>query len=78
MGRISPALIEALITAIKGGARSAKDLPSNLRLRLQRDRVSIDALINQIEAGEREADARLAAAIDSLQPSMDYHSYSSS
>lgn len=40
--------------------------------------VKIASEAAQIEAGEREADARLAAAIDSLQPSMDYHSYSSS
>lgn len=40
--------------------------------------VRINAETAQIEAGEREADARLAAAIDSLQPSMDYHSYSTS
>ena len=48
MGKISPALIEALLEAIAGGARGAKDLPDALRKRFQRDGSNLDALIKQL------------------------------
>jgi hypothetical protein len=37
--------------------------------------VRINAEIQAITAGEQAANARLAAAIDTLKPTMDYHSY---
>jgi len=40
--------------------------------------VRINAEIQAITAGEQAANARLAAAIDTLKPTMDYHSYSKS
>ena len=70
--------LDRIKSILNGIADPSLGLNSVINERAKSSLVRIETESTQIEAGEREADARLAAAIDSLQPSMDYHSYSSS
>ena len=70
--------LDRIRSILNGVADSSLGLNTAINEEAKSCLVRIDTETAQIEAGEREADARLAAAIDSLQPSMDYHSYSSS
>ena len=51
-------------------------LPNIVIDKSQKMKEKIFSEIEAIKSGERESNARLAAAIDSLTPSIDYHSYS--
>ncbi len=52
-------------------------LPNTVTEKSKKMKSKICSEIALIESGERESNARLAAAIDSLKPSVDYHTYSS-
>ena len=69
--------IERILEIIQGCSDSSLGLPISVVEKAQKMKERIHLEINQIESGERESDARLAAAIDSLTPTLDYHQYSS-
>jgi len=68
---------ERILEILNGCCDSSLGLPSAIIERSEKMRDKINSEIELIESGERESNARLAAAIDSLTPSVDYHTYSS-
>ena len=69
---------DRILEIIEGCCDSSLGLSTIVVERSQILKERILSEINQIQSGERESNARLAAAIDSLTPSLDYHKYSSS
>ena len=69
--------LDRIKSILNGIADPSLGLNSVINERAKSSLVRIETESTQIEAGE-EADAHLAAAIDSLQPSMDYRFVSSS
>ncbi len=59
---------------IQPSSELKQDVANSLSIRLQ----SIRKQIASIESGEQAASAKLQTAIDSLQPTVDYHEYSQS
>ena len=51
-------------------------LPAKASVALDSAKREIERQIASIEAGEQAANAKLQAAIDTLQPAVDYHEYS--
>lgn len=51
-------------------------LPAKAQTALTAAKAELERQVAAIEAGEQAANARLAAAIDSLEPALDYHEYS--
>jgi hypothetical protein len=66
-----------ILEIIEGCCDPSLGLPKSIIDHSQKLRDRIHSEIALIESGERESNARLAAAIDSLSPSVDYHQYSS-
>jgi hypothetical protein len=69
--------IEDLLSDIARWLRSELFLPAKAAVELMGAKQEIERQIAAIESGEQAADARLQAAIDTLQPTMDYHEYAS-
>jgi hypothetical protein len=67
-----------LITAMTRFIAPNSGLNETTRTRLTVCQKALESQIQSIESGEQAANARLAAAVEKLQPSMDYHSYSGS
>jgi hypothetical protein len=53
-------------------------MPEQARDRLSQKLVELQSQIQRIESGEQAANAALSAAVDKLNPTMDYHSFSRS
>ena len=70
--------VEKVTTSLERWIRPSlglkQDVVTSLTTRLQ----SLSKQIASIESGEQAANARLQTAIDSLQPTVDYHEYSQS
>jgi hypothetical protein len=67
---------ELLVSDLKRWLDPALRLPASEAVALKR---RADELIRQMEAiasGEQAADAALAAAVEKLEPAVDYHTYS--
>ena len=60
--------IDRILEIIEGCSDPSLGLPISVVERAKKMKECIHSEINQIESGERESDARLAAAIDSLTP----------
>jgi lipopolysaccharide biosynthesis regulator YciM len=69
---------QRLITAMTRFTAPNSGLNEATRERLKAAQKALESQIQSIESGEQAANARLAAAVEKLQPSMDYHSYSGS
>jgi tetratricopeptide (TPR) repeat protein len=69
--------IEGLLSDIARWLRPELFLPAKAAVELMGAKQEIERQIAAIESGEQAADARLQAAIDTLQPTMDYHEYAS-
>jgi hypothetical protein len=69
--------IEGLLSDIARWLRPELYLPAKAAVELMGAKQEIERQIAAIESGEQAADARLQAAIDTLQPTMDYHEYAS-
>ena len=67
---------DRILEILNGCTDSSLGLPNIIIEKSQKFKQKISTEIAAIESGERESNARLAAAIDSLTPSVDYHSYS--
>ena len=67
---------ERILEILNGCSNPSLGLPNIVIDKSQKMKERIISEIEAIESGERESNARLAAAIDSLTPSVDYHSYS--
>ena len=52
------------------------NLPAKASVALDAVKRELERQIASIEAGEQAANAKLQAAIDTLQPAVDYHEYS--
>ena len=68
---------DRILEILNGCCDPTLGLPNSVIEKSQKMRKKIHSEIALIESGERESNARLAAAIDSLTPSVDYHTYSS-
>ena len=68
---------DRILEIMQGCSDSSLGLPISVVEKAQKMKEQIHSEINQIESGERESNARLAAAIDSLTPTLNYHQYSS-
>ena len=67
---------DRILEILNGCTDPSLGLPDIVIKKSQELKQKITTEISAIESGERESNARLAAAIDSLTPSVDYHSYS--
>ena len=67
---------DRILEILNGCTDSSLGLPNIIIEKSQKFKQKISTEIAAIESGERESNARLAAAIDSLTPSVDYNSYS--
>ena len=68
--------LEALITDISRWLDPELNLPAKASIELDSAKRKLELQIASIEAGEQAANAKLQAAIDTLQPEIDYHDYS--
>ena len=67
---------ERILEIQNGCSNPSLGLPNIVIDKSQKMKERIISEIEAIKSGERESNARLAAAIDSLTPSVDYHTYS--
>ena len=67
---------ERILEILNGCSNPSLGLPNIVIDKSQKMKERIISEIEAIKSGERESNARLAAAIDSLTPSVDYHTYS--
>jgi hypothetical protein len=68
--------LETLLTDISRWLKPELALPAKASVALDAAKRELERQITSIEAGEQAANAKLQAAIDTLQPAIDYHEYS--
>ena len=68
--------LEALLSNLSRWLKPELALPAKASVALDASKRELNRQIASIEAGEQAANAKLQAAIDTLQPSIDYHEYS--
>ena len=73
-----PADVSALITRMSPWIDTSAKMPESARELLSQKIIDLQSQIQKIEAGEQVANAALSAAVDKLNPTMDYHSFSRS
>ena len=71
-----PQTLESLLSDISRWLKPELSLPAKASVALGSAKREIERQIASIEAGEQAANAKLQAAIDTLQPAVDYHEYS--
>ena len=73
---VEPQPLESLLTDLSRWLKPELNLPAKASIALDSAKRDLERQIASIEAGEQAANAKLQAAIDTLQPSVDYHEYS--
>ncbi|MDP6010158.1 MAG: hypothetical protein QF707_00025 [Candidatus Poseidoniaceae archaeon] len=73
-----PAEVTSLISRVAPWSAASAGMPEQARDRLSQKLVELQSQIQRIESGEQAANAALSAAVDKLNPTMDYHSFSRS
>ena len=68
--------LESLLNDISRWLKPELALPAKASVALDAAKRELERQIASIEAGEQAANAKLQAAIDTLQPAIDYHEYS--
>ena len=68
--------LETLLSNLSRWLKPELALPAKASVALDASNRELNRQIASIEAGEQAANAKLQAAIDTLQPSIDYHEYS--
>ena len=68
--------LEELLPNLSRWLKPELALPAKASVALDASKRELNRQIASIEAGEQAANAKLQAAIDTLQPSIDYHEYS--
>ena len=68
--------LERLLTDLARWVKPELSLPAKACVALEAAKRELERQIASIEAGEQAANAKLQAAIDTLQPAVDYHEYS--
>ena len=71
-----PQPLESLLSDLSRWLKPELALPAKASVALDSAKREIERQIASIEAGEQAANAKLQAAIDTLQPAIDYHEYS--
>ena len=71
-----PQPLESLLSDLSRWLKPELALPAKASVALDSPTREIERQIASIEAGEQAANAKLQAAIDTLQPAIDYHEYS--
>ena len=67
---------ESLLSNITRWLKPELNLPAKASIALDSAKRDLEQQISSIEEGEQAANAKLQAAIDTLQPAVDYHEYS--
>ena len=73
---VAPQPLESLLTDLSRWVQPELNLPAKASVALDSVKRELERQIASIEAGEQAANAKLQAAIDTLQPAVDYHEYS--
>ena len=68
--------LDSLLVDLARWVKPELALPAKASVALEASKRELERQIASIEAGEQAANAKLQAAIDTLQPSLDYHEYS--
>ena len=68
--------LESLLVNMSRWLKPELNLPPKASVALDASKRELERQIVSIEAGEQAANAKLQAAIDTLQPAVDYHEYS--
>ncbi len=68
--------LDSLLTDLTRWLKPELALPAKASVALEASKRELERQIASIEAGEQAANAKLQAAIDTLQPTVDYHEYS--
>ena len=68
--------LDSLLTDLSRWLKLELNLPAKASVALDAVKRELERQIASIEAGEQAANAKLQAAIDTLQPAVDYHEYS--
>ena len=71
-----PQPLESLLADLSRWLKPELNLPAKASIALDSTKRDLELQISSIEAGEQAANAKLQAAIDTLQPAVDYHEYS--
>ena len=71
-----PQPLDSLLTDLSRWLKLELNLPAKASVALDTVKRELERQIASIEAGEQAANAKLQAAIDTLQPAVDYHEYS--
>ena len=71
-----PQPLESLLADLSRWLNPELNLPAKASIALDSAKRDLERQISSIEAGEQAANAKLQAAIDTLQPAVDYHEYS--
>ena len=68
--------LDSLLNDLSRWLKPELSLPAKASVALEVSKRELERQIASIEAGEQAANAKLQAAIDTLQPTVDYHEYS--
>ena len=68
--------LDSLLADLSRWLKPELALPAKASVALEAAKRELERQITSIEAGEQAANAKLQAAIDTLQPTVDYHEYS--
>ena len=68
--------LDSLLNDLSRWLKPELSLPAKASVALETSKRELERQIASIEAGEQAANAKLQAAIDTLQPTVDYHEYS--
>ena len=68
--------LESLLSDLVRWLKPELALPAKASVALDASKRELNRQIASIEAGEQAANAKLQAAIDTLEPAIDYHEYS--
>jgi len=68
--------LDSLLADLSRWLKPELGLPAKASVALEAAKRELERQIASIEAGEQAANAKLQAAIDTLQPTVDYHEYS--
>ena len=68
--------LDSLLNDLSRWLKPELALPAKASVALETSKRELERQIASIEAGEQAANAKLQAAIDTLQPTVDYHEYS--
>ncbi len=73
-----PAELTSLISRMTPWSEESSEMPEQSRNLLAQKIADLQSQMQRIESGEQAANAALSAAVDKLNPTMDYHSFSRS